>query len=129
MPIVAISAARTMNATKLAVSREDSEVRAPTSSQTTASPGSPGARFSASSTASEMWVSLLSIAIEPDLWISSSLRSERITLASSRAMSTRIRSPCGLRAAPGTWTRLTALSHALEEVDGVPGLLGWGDDP
>ena len=41
-----------------------------------------------------------SIAIDPSLWIPSSLRSETITLASSRATSQRITSPIGLLGGP-----------------------------
>ena len=46
-----------------------SEVRASTSSQTTASPGAPTAALSASLAASEIWESISSIAIEPSRWI------------------------------------------------------------
>ena len=52
--------------------------------------------------------SMSSIAIDPSLSISSSLRSETITLASSRAMSTRITSPSGRCAARSRKIRLQA---------------------
>ena len=93
-----------MKRTKLNDSSVSSEVRASTSSHTTASEGIPGAAFSAATAASEIDVSMCSTAIEPRLWISSSLRSPRITLASSRATSQRITSPSGFVAAPCRWT-------------------------
>ena len=80
---------------KLAFSSMFSEVRASTSSQTTASPGAPTAARSASSATSETLESISSIAIEPSRWTSSSFRSLTITLASSRATSQRITSPSG----------------------------------
>ncbi len=52
-----------------------SEVRASTSSQTTASEGKPAAAFSARTAASETSESMCSIAIEPSWWTSSSFRS------------------------------------------------------
>ena len=87
--------ASTMNSTKPIESSVFSLVCCSTSSQTTASEGSPGAAFSAASAASESAVSTCSIAIEPTRGISSSLRSLRMTLASSRATSQRITSPSG----------------------------------
>ncbi len=89
-----------MNARKLAESSTFSEVRDSTSSQTTASDGSPAAAFSAAIATSEICESMSSIAIEPHLWMPSSLRSAITTLASSRATSHRIAWPSGFRAAP-----------------------------
>ena len=90
-----------MNATKLPDSSTFSDVAASTCSHTTASDGAPGANFSARSAASEIWLSMNSIAIEPHCGISSSRRSPRITLASSRATSQRITSPSGFRRRAG----------------------------
>ena len=98
-PTEAIRQARTMKSRKLAESSVFSEVRASTSSQTTASEGAPAAAFSARSLASEIWESMSSIAIEPSLCIPNSFRSLTITLASSRATSQRITSPSGFWAA------------------------------
>jgi hypothetical protein len=64
-----------MNRTKLTDSSVCSDVRASTSSQTTASDGRPGAAFSAASAASEMAVSMCSTAIDPTFGMSSSFRS------------------------------------------------------
>ena len=57
-----------MNSTKPRESSAFSLVLASTCSQTTASDGRPGADFSAASAASEMEVSICSIAIEPGAW-------------------------------------------------------------
>ena len=65
IPTEAIRQASTMNSRKLAESSVFSEVRASTSSQTTASEGMPLAACSARSAASEIWESMSSIAIEP----------------------------------------------------------------
>jgi hypothetical protein len=89
-----------MNSRKLIESSVFSLVRCSTSSQTTASDGRPGAAFSASSAASDIEMSMCSTAIDPTRGISSSFRSPRITLASSRATSHRITSPGGFVAAP-----------------------------
>ncbi len=99
IPIAAICIAAIMNRTNENDSSVSSFVRASISSQTTASDGRPSAAFSASSAASEIAVSMCSTAIEPTLGISSSFRSARIRLASSRAMSHRITSPFGFFAA------------------------------
>ena len=95
MPTAAIRPATTMKARKEAESSADSDVRASTSSQTTASEGEPLACFSALSARSDTCASMSSIEIEPTLWMSSSRRSDRTTLPSSRATSHRIRSPSG----------------------------------
>lgn len=92
--------ARTVNPTKLTDSSVFSEVRDSTSSHTTASEGRPAAAFSATTAASEIWLSMTSIEIDPSSGTFSSLRSLRITLASSRATSQRITSPSGFLAAP-----------------------------
>jgi hypothetical protein len=84
---------------KLADSSMFSDVRVSTSSQTTASVGMPSAAISARLAASEIWESTSSMAIDPSIWTFSSLRSETITLASSRATSQRITSPSGFWAA------------------------------
>ncbi len=97
-----------MKMRKLPPSSVLSEVRASTSSQTTASEGAPRAARSARSAALESCESICSSAIEPSRWTPSSFRSAISTLASSRAMSQRITSPAGLRAAPGRTTRLQA---------------------
>jgi hypothetical protein len=102
-----------MNSTKLNESSVFSEVRASTSSQTTASEGSPGAAFSAATAASESAVSMCSTAIEPSRGMSSSFRSPRIRLASSRATSQRITSPAGFVAAPCRCTMLRTAGEAL----------------
>ena len=99
MPIAAISIAITMKPMKPAESSMFSEVRASTSSQTTASDGVAPAARCALSAAWEIWESISSIAIEPSRSISSSRRSLTITLASSRATSHRITSPSGRFAA------------------------------
>ena len=91
----------TMKARKLKDISVSSEVRASTSSHTTASEGTPEAARSARSAASEMEESMVSTAIEPSTGISRSRRSLRITLASSRATSHMSTSPSGLRAASG----------------------------
>ncbi len=96
MPTAAICIASTMKVTKLIDSSVSSLVRCWTSSHTTASEGRPGAARSASTAASEIKVSTCSMAMEPTCGISSSLRSARITLASSLATSQRITSPFGL---------------------------------
>ena len=85
-----------MKVTKLIDSSVSSLVRCWTSSHTTASEGRPGAARSASTAASEIVVSTCSMAMEPTRGMSSSLRSARITLASSLATSQRITSPSGL---------------------------------
>jgi hypothetical protein len=95
-----------MKSRKLAESSVFSEVRASTSSQTTASEGIPEAARSARSAASEIWESMSSIEIDPSSWIPSSFRSLTITLASSRATSQRITSPSGFTAARSRKTRL-----------------------
>ncbi len=97
---LAIRQASTMNAMKEADNSVVSDVRASTSSQTTASEGSPAAASSAWSKASEIAVSMVSIAIDPTCGICSSFRSSRITLASSLATSHRMTSPVGRLAAP-----------------------------
>ena len=111
MPTAAICIASTMNATKLTDSSVLSLVRCSTSSQTTASDGSPGAARSAASAAAEITLSTVSTAIDPTRGISSSLRSPMITLASSRATSHRIRSPSGFRAAPSNRTTFSTESE------------------
>jgi hypothetical protein len=105
--------ARIMKVTKFPLSSVFSEVRASTSSQTTASEGAPRAAFSASSATSESCESISSIAIEPSRWMLSSLRSPITTLASSRATSQRITSPSGFCAAPGRKTRFVTEGVAL----------------
>jgi hypothetical protein len=92
--------ASTMNSRKLAENSVFSDVRASTSSQTTASDGAPLAAFSARIAASEISESTSSIAIEPSCSIPNSFRSPTTTLASSRATSQRITSPSGLCATP-----------------------------
>ena len=104
IPTAPICIASTMKSTKPIDSSVFSLVRCSTSSQTTASEGSPGAAFSAASALSEIDVSMCSTAIDPTRGMSSSLRSPRITLASSRATSQRITSPSGFRATPWRWT-------------------------
>ena len=106
MPTEAIRQASTMKATKLPLSSTLSEVRASTSSQTTASEGMPRAACSARFAVSEICESICSSAIEPSRATPSSLRSSMTTLASSRATSQRITSPGGWRAAFSRWTRL-----------------------
>ena len=90
-----------MKARKLPPSSIVSEVRASTSSQTTASEGMPLAACSAALAASESCESICSSEIDPAAATPSSLRSSMTMLASSRTMSQRITSPAGLRAAPG----------------------------
>ena len=65
IPTAAICIAATMNSTKLKDSSVCSDVRASTSSHTTASDGRPGAAFSAAVAASEIAVSICSTAIDP----------------------------------------------------------------
>ncbi len=112
MPTAAICIAATMNSTKLNDSSVFSEVRDSTSSQTTASDGRPLAASSAAMAASEIDVSMCSMAIEPSRGMSSSLRSPMITLASSRATSQRITSPLGFRAAPWRCTTFSTDGEA-----------------
>ena len=118
-----------MNRTKLTDSSVFSLVRCSTSSQTTASDGSPGAAFSAASAASERAMSMFSTAIEPTRGISSSLRSPMITLASSRATSQRITSPSGFVAAPCRWTMLRTAGDALEDLERLVRHVLRRDDP
>ena len=109
---------------KLAENSVFSEVRASTSSQTTASDGAPFAAISARSAASEIWESMSSIAIDPSSGMPSSFRSETITLASSRATSQRITSPTGLCAAPSRRIRLQtegALSSSFSAFSALSG--------
>ena len=94
-----------------------SEVRASTSSQTTASEGAPAAAFSASSATTESCESISSIAIEPSLWMLSSLRSPITTLASSRATSQRTTFPSGFCAAPGQVDQVGDRGRRLEQVE------------
>ena len=77
-----------------------SEVRASTSSQTTASESEPGAWRAARPPASDISLSTRSMAIEPTEGIASCFRSLITTLASSGETSHRITSPGGFRAAP-----------------------------
>ena len=65
MPTAAMTPAMTMKARKLPDSSADSEVRAVSSSQTTASAGAPSAARSASTARSETATSTSSTAIEP----------------------------------------------------------------
>ena len=102
IPTAAIRPASTMNNRYVPDSSTCSLVRDSTSSQTTASASEPRARSTARSANSEIWVSTDSSAIEPVRWMSSSLRSDNVTLASSRATSARITSPAGSCAAPGS---------------------------
>ncbi len=106
IPTAAIIIAKVMNARKLADSSVFSEVRVSTSSQITASLGCPSAARTARSACSDTSESMSSIAIDPSRWISSSFRSDTITLASSRATSQRITSPSGRRAARSRKIRL-----------------------
>ena len=100
IPTAAIMQASAMKARKTPFSSMFSEVRDSTSSQTTASPGHARRRPARPLAATaEIAESMCSIAIEPSVSMSSSRRSETITLASSRATSQRITSPSGLRAA------------------------------
>ena len=106
MPTEAIRQASAMKMRKLPPSSALSEVRASTSSQTTASDGAPRAARSASFAASEICESICSSAIEPSWCTPISFRSSITTLASSRATSQRITSPAGCRAAPARKIRL-----------------------
>ena len=129
IPTAAISVATTMKARKLPESSTFSEVRDSTSSQTTASVGRPRAAFSAWTAAAEICESMSSSEIDPSRSISSSRRSEIITLASSRATSTRITSPSGRCAARSRKMRLQSRRCVLEQVERVLRLVARDDDP
>ena len=112
-PTAPMSTAITSSATKLGDRPLSSRTGASTSSQMTASDGSPGTYASAAAAASNDAVSMRSMAIEPRRWISSRRSSASTPLATSRATSNWTRSPSSRRAAPATTTMLhTARSRS-----------------
>ena len=104
MPTPAIIVASTMKARKLPESSVPSDVRASTSSQTTASAGEPRAARSARRAVSDTAVSTLSSTIVPTSSRPRLQRSSTTMLASSRATSHVTRSPGGRSATPRRWT-------------------------
>ena len=123
-----MSPASTMNAANVQFSSAVSDVRDVTSSHTTASAGEPSASRTARSIRSETWKSTSRTEIEPSRSTPRSRRSLRTTDASSRARSTRMRSPSGRRAAPGRWTRLHAERLVVEQVEHIVGQRARHDD-
>ena len=94
-PTAAIMQARHRNNRKVMLRVDSSRVRATSSSQTMASPGSPSACFSARWAAVDSTVSTTSRVIAPLRRRPSALRSSTMSLALSRAMSAVISSPGG----------------------------------
>lgn len=115
-PTAPMSTAITSSATKLGDSPLSPRTRASTSSQITASDGSPGAWASAAAATSDSAVSMRSTAIEPTRCKSSWRSRSSTPLAASRATSNWTRSPAGRRAAPGMTTILQLPSRRSPSV-------------
>lgn len=114
MPMPASCVAMARKARYAHVMRESACTRCASSSQTTASSGSPGASSTASVATLDSDRSTCSMAMEPS--VSSHLSRSSTSLADSRAASQRITSPAGSRATPGRTTMLVTPGQSSSTV-------------